>query len=351
MTPDEVRTRLDITQTGEAYRVKARESSDLEFKLRLDLQCFKNSIKTIAAFANQAGGCVVFGVRDRPRELVGIGNQSLEEGVQSEQLVQGLSPIPETSFFDVDIHGYRLGVLQVFPLRKGPCIAIKDIAGGEGNANLLNKGVVYARRRGQTAPITGEEFSQILITRDERIRKEIFSFLSFGRDVGFDRAVVVDPRKNGENEVGMTYYLPQEAAKSLNVIDRARIVEKEGAPAYEILGNVQLTVPSENDPRVPMRAVSSANIMRSEIQRIFWEGFPWSHSHLKKAADHLGFWANVNGDHRHTGREALTRTKLYYEAGRQAILQFARQNPDEFVDVVASAPTREMYFNRNDDAE
>ncbi|WP_416235281.1 ATP-binding protein [Paracoccus sp. (in: a-proteobacteria)] len=96
-------------------------------------------MKTIAAFANKTGGCIVFGVADKPRLLVGIGGNELDEGVQSEQVSQAISPMPITHFFTIQLHGRILGVLMVEPLPKPPSIAIRDIQGGQGEDPVLRK--------------------------------------------------------------------------------------------------------------------------------------------------------------------------------------------------------------------
>lgn len=272
---------------------------------------------------------------------MGIGQHQIDEGMQSEQIAQALCPIPSTHFYEFDVHGMTLAVLDVEPLAKPPSIAIRDISGPAGGKQILGKGVIYTRRGGQTAPISGEEFSQVLNSRDERTRQEIFSYLSRGRDIAFDRAVVADVQNGPEvaGETGMIFYLPASAARDLNVVDRARLVEDHGAPAYELRGDVRLTVTNDQDPRHPQRASQSVDETREDIEQAFWVGFPWTRSHLRKAAAHLGFWAEGTGDNVHTGQEPLTATKLYYEAGRTAIRNLARQNPDDFVEIVGSART------------
>ena len=176
--------------------------------------------------------------------------------------------------------------------------------------------------------------------RDEGIENRVFQFLSRGREIGFEKAIVAGKSASTEGQQGMSFYMPASAAKSLNVIDRAKLVNEGGAPAYEIMGTVQLTVPSDEDPRIPMRASVAANEMKEDIRNLFWEDFPWTHNHLRKASEHLGFWTKEGGDNEHTGMEHLTRTTCYYKAGRDAILKFAKQNPDEFVEVVGSKETQ-----------
>ena len=330
------------------FRVTARESTVLEFKRDMALPTFKKSLKTIAAFANKIGGHIIFGVSDNPRLLVGLRGNLLDEGEQSEQIAQAISPMPTTHFSTVEIHNRVLGVLTVDRLPKPPSIALRDVSGPQGDEPFLRKGTVYTRRRGQTAPITGEEFSQLLISRDEKTRSEIFSFLGRGREIGFDQVVVADPRNGGGDENEMTFYLPASAAADMNVIDEGTLVQEGGAPAYKLVGNVQLSTPADKDPRNPKRPSDAVEEMRPLIVSVFGADFPWMHSHLRKAADHLGFWDKAEGDKVHTGSEPITGTTLYYAKGREAVLQFAKQTPDDFVEVVGSKTTQEAWKRAQD---
>jgi len=350
MTPDQLTARLELVpKEGGGFRVTARESTDLEFKREMTDSIFRKSLKTIAAFANKTGGWIVFGVSDNPRLLVGVGDDVLDEGRQSEQIAQAISPIPTTRFHIVEIHEYILGVLTVSPLPKPPSIAICDIAGGQGGGQVLRKGTVYTRRSGQTAPITGEEFSQLLNSRDERIRNEIFSYLERGRDIGFDRVVVASPRSDAENdEQEMTFYLPASAASDMNVIDEGTLVQDGGAPAYKLVRKIHLAALADNDPRDPMRTSDAVNEMRPSIVEVFGDRFPWVCWHLRKAAVHLGFWNDKEGDKVNTGVEPITRTTLYYAKGREAVMHFARQTPDDFVEVVASKATKDEWRRAQD---
>lgn len=351
MNSEELIARLEVRSHDGGFRVTARESANLEFKLLLDLNSFKKCLKTIAAFSNQSGGTIVFGIRDRPRDLVGIGNADLDEGLQSEQLVRNIVPCPQTHYFTFEMHGMNFAAIHVFPVSKPPAIAIRDLSGEGGVGQILTQGMIYRQRRGQTSAISGEEFSQLLAHRDSLIRAEIFGFLARGRDIGFDKAVVADTRQTEGEDGEVTFFLPADAASQLNIVDRARLVESEGAPAYEIRGNVQLTVPSEDDPRIPMRAAESAEAIRGELEDVFWNGFPWTHSHLKRASGHLGFWQVADGDNVNTGRETLTGTTIYFQSGRDAVANWARQNPDDFIEAVGSAATRTAWLDLRQDAQ
>lgn len=339
MNIEELLQRLEIVPHNGGFRVNARESPILEFKLKYDLPHFKKCLKTIAAFANRNGGYIVFGVRDKPRILEGINGQEIDEGIISTHMVNSLSPPPDFAVKIVDVHEKKLAVIWISPILKPSVISLKRLEGAAGEGPMIEQGVVYIRRGGQTAPISGEEFTQLLGKRDDTIQKMIFSYFEKGKSIGFEKAIVATHAPTAENAQGMNFFIPKEAAKGLNIIDRARLVEDAGAPAYEILGTVHLTNPEYNDTRLPMRAEQSAISMVAKMEEIFWNGFKWSYWHLKKAADHLGFWENDNGDQVHTGREPLSKTTIYYANGRESILNFAKQNPKEFIEVVGSTKT------------
>ena len=328
--------RLDLYTNDDRILVRARESTDLEFKLELTENVFKKCLKTIAAFASKSGGRIVFGIQDRPRILSGLAGRTIDEAVQSSLISDCLVPAPDHEFSEFVIQGRTIGVLEVSPLVKKPCMAAKEIADGPGRPSILRMGTVYARRRGQTAPISSNEFIQILSERDESVRGEILSFIARGASVGFERAIVADASRANEGQEAITYYLPFEAAKGLNVIDRARVVSAKGAPAYEIQGNIELTIPSRNDPRLPLLSGDSVRELEEQIRAATLPDLPFTPSHLRKAAEHLGFWKNADGDGRNTGFESLTNRPIYYSEGRTAILEFARNNPKEFLEVSAS---------------
>lgn len=340
MTPDELAEYIDCFEVTEgAPRVRARERKNLEFKLDFTVNSLAKCLKTIAAFGSANGGVVVFGISDRPRQIVGTDGEMDEAAIQ-DQLFRHLYPVPEVVVYEHVLSGCRLVCLVVSPVSKKPVVAIKDKQTSERqNKTVLNAGTVYFRRAGQTKPITGEEFSSVLDRRDERVRSEIMNYISRGRNVGFDKAVVADFRRAGASNDHPTLYVPESEAHRLNIIDRARLVESDGAKAYEIAGTVELTTPSDRDPRKPMLPEAAARALRPPIRRTFGDWFPWTFHHLRKAASQLGFWDNEDGDKTNTGRLELTNSPVYFEEGRAAIERFANRSPSEFVEAVGSQNT------------
>lgn len=304
----------------------------------------------MAAFANRQGGNVVFGVSERPRRVCGI-EGFMDEAELQDILTKHLYPVPDIAVFEHSIAGMNLCRIQVMPAPRAPVMAIRDLqTSGEKNATVLSQGVIYYRRAGQTKPASGEEFSAFLEKRDHHVRQSILGLLSRAEDIGFDKVAVADFRQYGNKEENVTLYVPESAAQQLNIVDRAKLVEDEGAPAYQIRGSVQLTSSTDRDPRKPLLPDASARSLRKAIRDEFWPEFPWAPTHLRKAAIHLGFWDDENGDGTHTGINEVTGNPVYFEAGRAAIQRFASRNPDEFIEAIGSLATKAEWNKRRKNA-
>ncbi len=332
---------LDVYEsTPGRFRVRSRERRNLELKQDASKTSIAKSLKTIAAFANCGGGHIVFGVSDRPRDLCGCDGFPDEAEIQN-TLSRHLSPIPDFFVSEHNLYGKSIYCLTVQSIRKSPVIAIRDIQTSEKKAKtVLSQGVVYFRRAGQSGPATGEEFAALLEGRDQMVRESILGLLSRGKEIGFENVAVADFRQYGSSGDNVTLWVPESSAKDLKIIDRAKLVETDGAPAYQIRGNINLTTPSDKDPRKPLLPKAAARALREFMKEKFWNEFPWSETHLRKACKHLGFWSNPEGDGIHTGYEQLTKRPLYYQDGRAAVQRFASRTPEAFVEAVGSKGTR-----------
>jgi hypothetical protein len=74
---------IDETHVRELLRIKGqnlfhREGQELEFKEQFNLAGLADYFRDFAAFANNKGGYLVFGVKDSPRIPIGLAPSSLE---------------------------------------------------------------------------------------------------------------------------------------------------------------------------------------------------------------------------------------------------------------------------------
>lgn len=61
-----------VSQKDSQGRVKSRERHNLEYKEAFGLSSWAKYAKTMAAFANNQGGYILFGIKDSPREVKGV---------------------------------------------------------------------------------------------------------------------------------------------------------------------------------------------------------------------------------------------------------------------------------------
>ena len=64
--------------------LKSRESATVEFKQAFNKNSFSKYAKTMSAFANHRGGSIIFGVKDRPRMLIGLINDNFDNPSQEQ---------------------------------------------------------------------------------------------------------------------------------------------------------------------------------------------------------------------------------------------------------------------------
>ena len=101
--------------------LKRKESRELEFKANFNWGDKAEYGKLFCSFANNKGGYIVFGVRDKPRELFGLqtDNFSRKDPVKmTEYLNSHFSPTIEWASCDHEIEGKKFGIIYIFTLPK-----------------------------------------------------------------------------------------------------------------------------------------------------------------------------------------------------------------------------------------
>lgn len=338
---DDIRKFLGISESDGNYRVKVRERKDLEFKQNITENDKRKALKAVSAMCNNVGGRIIFGISDSPRSVVGVvANDIPDESSWVDIFSKYLSYCP-----DLEIHEHKIDHLLIFellikPIPRPPCIFIKNLAERNSDGKIIaHQGMIYFRHAGQSRPATQSDLIYMLEKRDDSVRNSIIGLIERAQTVGFDNVAVADLSSHEAGGDNVTLYVPEQAAEKLNVVDRGRLVSDQGAPAYELKGGLRISTYSDKDPRKPLLPKPAARVLRAEIQKLFGPEFPWTEYHLRKATSKLGFWDEENGDNKHTARDELTNAVKYLEKGRLAVLNFARQNPADFVDSVGSKAT------------
>lgn len=137
----DILTNLFRTSPKDPLRIINREGSTIEFKESYSHASMPQYFKTIASFANNSGGYIIFGVGDKPRRLLGLKGKYLSQFEElkveefTKNLLEYFSPEIRWDHCTFEYNGMNFGVIYIEPLLNKPCICKK---------NKLN---VYAKRR------------------------------------------------------------------------------------------------------------------------------------------------------------------------------------------------------------
>ena len=138
--------------------IGSRESTTLEFKETFSFGNLSKYAKTMASFANNDGGYIIFGIGDNPRKIIGLkGNQF--DAIDTAKLTETLNDIfvPEiawelTSFVWKD---KTFGIIYTRSQLDKPVIAKK-------NSDDIKEGDIYYRYHGRNERIKYSELSKII---------------------------------------------------------------------------------------------------------------------------------------------------------------------------------------------
>lgn len=135
-----------------------------------------------------------------------------------------------------------------------------------------------------------------------------------------------------------------ETAKGLSLIDKGRIVEEPGAPAYVVMGNVDVRSVvraslDEADKNLPTEVASQ---LRPLIRRIYDAQTSMSASQVSKLLKHLG----LHDDNVHCVIEKKFGRKFITRAGVDAIKKFIAEKPVEAIKEFSSRASIARYEAR-----
>jgi hypothetical protein len=319
--PDDIVDLIQFDQTN--LNVVSREGKHREFKSHFVVSDLSEYTKTLASFANAGGGVLIFGVGDKPRQIRGS-CEILDEARWADRLREDFAPEIEIATKVYTVSGLTLFAVGVDPSLHKPILCrktrskqIEDKDGKRKDIEVLREGTIYYRYAAQTRPIGFAELSALFDERDRRRMKAVMETLRAVERVGFENAGVVSMSPGAS-----TLFVSRETAKGLSFIDKGRFVEEEGAPAYVVLGQVDLNkvvhAPlDEADKNLPTEA---ANALKPLIREVYGAGSSISAQQVSKLLTHL----KIGDDNVHCVQEKKLARKYVTRAGIKALDDYVR---------------------------
>jgi len=234
----EIEQILKVRDDGTLYH---RESQSLEFKESFNFAGLAEYFRDFAAFANNKGGYLIFGIKDKPRrELIGLNNsaknqlEKLDPEKITGYLLEDFTGNIVWDFDLIEINGLHYGVFYVHEATVKPIICKKD------EINVIKNGEIYFRYGGRTQKIQYAELEAIINHRIERHNNHWMDLITKIGKAGPQNAAVLDLDKGTiEKNNSQVLVVDESLVESINWIKEGCFDEKEGARTLKLVGQVQ----------------------------------------------------------------------------------------------------------------
>ncbi|AFL90492.1 putative transcriptional regulator with HTH domain [Terriglobus roseus DSM 18391] len=215
-------------------RLISRENTHLEFKESFNMGSADDYAKTAAAFANTQGGYLVFGVKDQPRQVIGLKSShfdSLDAGKLTLALNERFSPEIDWEMLVWEARGRKVGLLYFAQAGEKPVVCTRS--GGS-----IQQGAIYYRYRGRSEAIRYPELRKMLNDEKQKERDLWLRQLRKMSSVGIGKVGILDLVSGEVSGAQGKFFISEELLPRLQFLQAGRFVEQDGAPALRLLGDL-----------------------------------------------------------------------------------------------------------------
>lgn len=217
--------------------IRQKEHSEIEFKesFHSPKHNDKKLHKWIASFANANGGLIIYGVKNKG-ELAGLGNKKLHDFDNkdlSQELLDYFAPEIKFELFIKEVEGFELGFLYIYKSTDKPVVAIKTAN------NTIQESDIFYRYPGQSRKISYGDLRSIIEEKYQKLNESWINLMNNVATIGVENVSLLNI-ENGELIGSKNKLLiPEELLHKIKFINEGHFVEKEGAPALKLIGDVQ----------------------------------------------------------------------------------------------------------------
>lgn len=221
-------------KTASSLKLDMRESGTLEFKESFNWNSKDKYCKSMVAFSNKGGGSIIFGIKDNPRELVGLQSNNFEDFDES-HITQYLNSLfsPEVDFekFVLDIRGKKTGIIHVSGSAQKPVIAIK-------NDGDIKEGEIYYRYNARSEKIKFPELKSLINQIKEKERKNWMELFEKISRIGPENTALMDIARGKIEGRTETLIIDHKLIPKLKFIQEGNF-RKRGMPVLKLIGEVR----------------------------------------------------------------------------------------------------------------
>lgn len=245
--------------------IGTNEGITVEYKESFGWKSLSEYLRAMASFANRDGGYIIFGVKNRPHELLGLKGQALErfESIDNEEWSTNIREYfsPEI-VWEKTIYNFeekRYGIIYTYSATEKPVICKKD-------ADELRKAAIYYRYNSQNSEIDYPELHSIIENEKEKINERWMKAIRQIGDSGITRTAILDLKSGKISGNNNNLYIDESLLNEISFVEEGSFVETGGNPALKIVGQVQTVVGAQ---RVLVEQETNKAINADEIIKCF----------------------------------------------------------------------------------
>lgn len=239
LNEEAIKELLKLKDDGNLFH---RESQYLEFKESFNFAGLADYYRDFAAFANNKGGYLIFGVKDRPkRELIGLSDKAIEQFDKLDpEKVSGhlLDIFSRDVIWQHEIFKFNKLTFGVFHIQEAavkPILCKKD----EGKDQILKNGEIYFRYGGRTQKIQFAELESIINNRIKQNNSQWMDLIQKIGKSGPQNAAILDTERGLiEKNDSQILVVDEDLVKNIQWIREGEFSEKKGERTLKLVGSV-----------------------------------------------------------------------------------------------------------------
>lgn len=232
---------FQISADGNSFIAKA-ENEEIEHKRSYSFNA--NVAKTCAAFANNRGGYIIFGVDNRSAKLEGLSHSNAKKFREydlrkaTQQLHRYFDPNITIDKRHGEFMGKSYGIITVYESDVKPIMSINK----DDDADL-DDGVIYYRYGAESKRIRSSDLQRIISDRIQKSMERIASLTQIAISRGPENIAVFDTVSGeGIGPQVQPFVIDKSALDSLDIVKEGQLSETEGAPALRLVADVTTVI-------------------------------------------------------------------------------------------------------------
>jgi len=272
-----------LQATDERGYLKHRESTTIEFKENFNFKNMPRYSKTMAAFTNNKGGYIIFGIKARPRKLLGIDEDKFNNLPQDKIttfLIEHFDPEIKWDIGMVEFDDKVFGYIYAYESDEKPIICKKNAGDDD-----IKSGEIYFRYRGQDRKIGYSELKRIIDEFREKERRMWMTHIERIAKIGPSNVALLDMMNGTINttklegaKLVMDKALIDDLKEKVEFVEEGKFSEKEGEPTLKITGEIQtadviipLLDPDRDYPYLQKHLAEELGLRPYDVQVLIWK--------------------------------------------------------------------------------